>query len=135
MASIRALLEPMNIAGASLLAYLNILWGAWVAMPMWDALSISGAHIYFIPPMLEPVVGVIAFVIGVMVLIGFARRKFRMLTWGSMGSFILWIVMTMCILYTAWFWASWILTFIIACYSGFVWVNIKVNFINLHDKR
>jgi hypothetical protein len=128
------MLKPMNVAGASILGLLNTAWGFWLALPFFDALSVQ-TYSAFAVPGFELIWGILALITGVLIVVGFVKKSAQWTVWGALGSFWLWLMFGILILASFWQSSIWIIAFCLALYSGFVYLNMKVNYINLHDKK
>jgi len=123
----KKMLSPINTAGISILGIFNIFLGIWISLPF-DALH----HVNGLP---EWIIASILLVIGSFILSGSMGDKYRTLLIGTQLSFYAWFLSVGGLIYTDWQSVLWIIALMIAVYSLFVSVNIKVNRENLPFKK
>jgi hypothetical protein len=123
----KKMLSPINTAGVSILGFFNILLGIWISLPF-DSLG----YINNVP---EWLVAAIMLIIGSFILSGSIGDKYRTLLVGTQLSFYWWFLSMGGLIYMSWQNVLWIFALMIAVYSLFVSVNIKVNRDNLPFKK
>jgi hypothetical protein len=121
------LLSPINTAGIGILGIFNILMGIWISLPF-DALSFI-----FLGP--EWIVASVLLVVGSFILSGTMKENRKILLIGAQSSFYSWFLSVGGLIYLSWQSPIWIVALMIAAYSMFVAVNIKVNKDNLPFKK
>ena len=121
------MLKPINTAGVSILGIFNVLLGIWISLPF-DSLH----HVNSLP---EWIIASILLIIGSFILSGSIGDNYRTLLTGTQLNFYTWFLSVGGLLYTDWQSVLWIIALMIAAYSLFVSVNIKVNRENLPFKK
>lgn len=121
------MLSPINTAAVSILGFFNLLMGVWISLPF-DSLQISNGF-----P--EWIVAAGMLIIGSFIVSGSIREIYRTLIIGTQLSFYYWFLAMGGLLFVNWHDPSWIVALMIAAYSLFVAVNIKVNRDNLPFKK
>lgn len=121
------MLSPINTMAVSILGFFNLLMGIWISLPF-DALHAPDSF-----P--EWIISAGMLIIGTFILSGSLGEKYRTLVVGAQLSFYYWFLSMGGLLFVNWHDPSWIVALMIACYSLFVAVNIKVNKDNLPFKK
>jgi len=121
------ILRPINTMAVSILGVFNILMGLWISLPF-DSLHISNS----VP---EWIISAGMLVVGVFVVIGAFGERYRTLVIGAQLSFYYWFCAMLGLILVNWHDPSWIVALMIAAYSLFVAINIKVNRDNLPFKK
>jgi hypothetical protein len=123
---IRSILQPINPAAILILGVFTALWGIWVASPFWDVFTSADAYQY-LGMLPEPVVGGVAILAGLGIINGVLRASFRSLTTGAMIGFSHWFTIAVFFFLGNWHNTAGITYLMIAVYSAFVWLNLRVN--------
>jgi len=122
----RDILQPINPAAILILGIFTTLWGLWVASPFWDVFTSAYAYEYF---MIFPewVWGVTSILAGIGIINGVVRSSYHSLTTGALIGFAQWFIV--CVFFFAGDWhnAGGLTYLMIAVYSAFVWLNLRVN--------
>lgn len=121
------MLSPINTMAVSILGMFNILMGIWISLPF--------DSILFINNFPEWIIASIMLIIGYFIVSGSLRQIYRTLLVGTQLSFYFWFLSIGGLLYAQWQNPVWIVALMIAMYSAFVAVNIKVNKDNLPFKK
>jgi hypothetical protein len=121
------MLHPINTAGVSILGAFNILMGIWISLPF--------TSLTFAQSVPEWIVAAIMLIIGSFIISGSMREIYRTLIIGTQMSFYFWFLSIGGLLYAEWQNPAWIVALMIAVYSLFVAVNVKVNRDNLPFKK
>lgn len=121
------MLSPINTMAVSILGMFNILMGLWISLPF--------DSILFINNFPEWIIASIMLIIGYFIVSGSLRQIYRTLLVGTQLSFYFWFLSIGGLLYAQWQNPVWIVALMIAMYSAFVAVNIKVNKDNLPFKK
>lgn len=121
------MLSPINTMAVSILGFFNLLMGIWVSLPF-DSLV-------FVHSFPEWIVSAIMLIIGYFIVSGSIRQIYRDLIIGTQLSFYFWFLSIGGLLYAQWQNPIWIVALMIAMYSAFVAINIKVNRENLPFKK
>lgn len=121
------MLSPINTYAVGILGVFNILMGLWICLPF-DSLS-------FMHSFPEWIVASIMMIIGYFITSGSVMEAYRTLIMGTQMSFYFWFLSVGGLLYAQWQNPAWIVALMIAMYSLFVAVNIKVNKENLPFKK
>jgi hypothetical protein len=125
------MLEPVNTAAIIILGAYTTIWGLWVANPFWTVFT--QAHLYDWMNRLMPewAWGLIAIVVGLMMVYGVLRHSYRSLTLGALVGYFHWLAIAIMYFGGDWQNTGGITSLIIAIYSGFIWLNITRNKGNL----
>ena len=122
------MLHPINTMAVSILGLFNILLGIWISLPF-DAMNdVSNTF-----P--EWLISAFMLIIGSFIISGSFKEVYRTLIVGTQMSFYFWFLSVGGLLYSNWHDPAWIVALMIAAYSLFVAVNIKVNKDNLPFKK
>lgn len=121
------MLSPINTMAVSILGFFNILLGIWIMLPF-DSLL-------FLHNFPEWIASSIMLVIGYFIVSGSLRQIYQTLIIGTHLNFYFWFLSIGGLLYAQWQNPIWIIALMIAMYSAFVAVNIKVNRDNLPFKK
>jgi len=121
------MLSPINTAAVSILGFFNILMGIWISLPF-DSL-------YAPDSFPEWIIAAGMLIIGTFIISGSIKEIYRTLIIGTQLSFYYWFLAMGGLLFVNWHDPSWIVALMIASYSLFVAVNIKVNKDNLPFKK
>ncbi len=121
------MLSPINTMAVSILGIFNILLGIWIMLPFESLL--------FVHNFPEWIVSSIMLIIGYFITSGSIGQRYRTLAIGTQLSFYFWFLSIGGLLYAQWQNPIWIVALMIAMYSAFVSVNIKVNRDNLPFKK
>lgn len=124
------LLQPINTSVISILGMFSVLLGLWLALPF-DSLSheLIGTSYY------EWVVGIFMMIPGGLIVVGALKEKMEVLTIGTGIGFYVWLGLMVFTLIVQWQSGWWIVALMIAVYSGFVHLNLRVNKNNLPNKN
>lgn len=123
----RRMLGPINTAAISILGLFNVLLGTWILLPF-DSLGLGALF-----P--EWLIGVMLIIVGMLITVGSSLEKRKLLVIGASSSFYYWFVATVGAVLVSWQNTAWIFSVMIACYSAFVAINLKVNRKNLPFKK
>lgn len=121
------MLSPINTAAVGILGFFNLFMGIWISLPF-DSL-------YAPDSFPEWIIAAGMLVIGIFIVTGSTREIYRTLIIGTQLSFYYWFLAMGGLLFVNWHDPSWIVALMIAAYSLFVSVNIKVNKDNLPFKK
>ena len=121
------MLSPINTMAVSILGMFNILLGIWISLPFDSILFVNNFPEWIISSMM--------LIIGYFIVSGSLRQIYRTLLVGTQLSFYFWFLSIGGLLYAQWQNPMWIVALMIAMYSAFVSVNIKVNRDNLPFKK
>lgn len=122
-----ALMQPMNKAGAGIMGFFMILWGLWILLPFWDALSAANLFRFILELLPEPAVGGIAVGIGLMFLAALKLKNYCLL-WVSAGvASWYWGLFTIFCFISDWMNVSDMTYFALFLYSAFVYENVRLN--------
>ena len=123
---LRSILQPINPAAILILGVFTTLWGLWVASPFWEVFTSANAFQYFlIFP--EPVWGGVAILAGLAIINGVVRGSFHSLTTGALVGFAHWLIISVFLFAGDWHNTGGLTYLMIAVYSAFVWLNLRVN--------
>lgn len=125
----RRLLVPVNASVTSIMGVFNSFLGFWLLLPF---SAISDRYSTF---GIKELVAIATLIIGFFIIAGAVQEKMNFLIWGSFAGFIFWIATTGLAIFVNWQSPGWIFTLMIACYHGFVALNLKVNHKNLPNKK
>lgn len=129
--------KPINTSAISIMAIYTFVWGFWLSMP-WPALNISPASNLLSRLAPEPLLGIAAMVIGIIMFIGVLKNQYKPLRVGASSGFLFWLSVSLLSLFSFWKSTGWITSGMVAFYCFFVAVNLKVNHdreLNLHDNK
>lgn len=121
------MLRPINTMAVSILGFFNILMGIWISLPF-DSLHTPDSF-----P--EWIIASGMLIVGAFIVAGSIGEIYRTLLIGAQLSFYYWFCAMGGLLFVNWHDLSWIVALMIAAYSLFVAVNIKVNRENLPFKK
>lgn len=121
------MLSPINTYAVGILGIFNILLGLWICLPF-DALA-------FVHSFPEWIFASMMMIIGYFITSGSMTENYNTLIMGTQMSFYFWFLSVGGLLYAQWQNPAWIVALMIAMYSLFVAVNIKVNKENLPFKK
>jgi hypothetical protein len=123
---VRDILRPINPAAILILGVFTTLWGFWVASPFWAVFTSAQAYQYFayLP---ETVWGGVAVLAGLAIIYGVVKRAFESLVTGALVGFIHWLVISIFFFAGDWHNTGGITYLMIAVYSAFIWLNLRVN--------
>lgn len=123
---LRSILQPINPAAILILGVFTTLWGLWVVSPFWQVFTSAQAFQYFqwLP---EPVWGTVAVLAGLAIINGVVRSSLRSLTTGAMIGFSHWFIISIFFFAGDWHNTGGLTYLMIAVYSAFVWLNLRVN--------
>lgn len=121
------MLSPINTMAVSILGFFNILVGIWVSLPFESLSYLNGFP--------EWILSASMLVIGYFITAGSIRQVYKTLLIGTHLSFYYWFLAMGGLLFVQWQNPVWIVALMIALYSAFVAVNIKVNRDNLPFKK
>jgi len=124
----QALLLPINPAAVIILGIYTVVWGFWVANPVWEVFSHAILYSKMAAFMPEWVWGLVAIVMGSITIYGAVKRNYAALVRGAATSGFYWLIV--CVFYFAGDWASTggITSLVFAVYAAFIYLNIRVNF-------
>jgi hypothetical protein len=125
----KRLLAPVNTSVTSIMGIFNGVLGFWLLLPF---SAISDRYSSF---GIKEIIAVATLAIGICIIVGALQEKLSLLSWAALAGFIFWIATTGLALFVNWQAPGWIFTLMIACYHGFVALNIKVNNRNLPNKK
>ncbi len=123
----RKMLSPINTMAVSILGFFNLLLGLWIALPF-DSLPMASSF-----P--EWIVSAGMLIVGAFIVSGSLGEVYRTLIIGTQLNFYYWFLAMGGLLFFNWHDPSWIVALMLASYSLFVAVNIKVNKGNLPFKK
>lgn len=128
-----ALLLPINPAAVIILGIYTVVWGAWVANPLWEVFNHAVLYTKMASFMPEYAWGILAIVMGSVTIYGALKRHYPALVRGAATSGFFWFAVS--IFYFVGDWASTggITALVFAVYAMFIYLNIRVNF--KHDRR
>lgn len=130
----RGMRKPINTAAISIMGAYTFLWGLWLTLPMDSFLGSPVVKLFYaLAP--EWVWGVAAMVIGILMLRGVIKNKYRTLVFGAAAGFYFWLVITIFFFIGAWTATPWITALMVAIYCAFVAINLRVNKASLHDNK
>lgn len=123
-----ALLLPINPAAVVLLGIYTVVWGIWVANPLWTVFGQSSIYHAMAGVAPEWAWGVLAIVVGLITMYGAVKRQYFPLIRGSCTAGWFWFVVS--IFYFVGDAASTggITALIFAVYACFIYLNLRVNF-------
>lgn len=121
------MLSPINTMAVSILGFFNLLMGIWISLPF-DSLHTPNSF-----P--EWIISAGMLIVGAFIVSGSIGEIYRTLIIGTQLSFYYWFLAMGGLLFVNWHDPSWIVALMIAAYSLFVAVNIKVNRENLPFKK
>lgn len=124
---VRDVLQPINTAAISIMGVYTVLWGIWVASPFWDAFERAEAFSIMAHVAPEHVWGVVALIVGCIMIRGVMKRSYRALTIGALAGFFQWITVCGFFFFGDWQNTGGITYLMIAAYCGFIWLNLRVN--------
>lgn len=126
----QALLLPINPAAVILLGIYTVVWGFWVANPLWEVFSHAPLYAAMANFMPEWAWGLLAISMGAITIYGAIKRHYAALVRGAASSGLFWFVV--CIFYFIGDAASTggITAAIFCIYALFIYLNIRVNFKN-----
>lgn len=121
-----AMLRPINPTAIILLGVFTVVWGFWVGNPFWSVFTQAPLYSFmsFAP---EPVWGLVAIAVGVVISHGAFTRKVRALILGSKVGGIFWFVVSIMFFLGDWMNTGGITTLVLSVYSFFIYLNLKVN--------
>jgi len=121
-----AMLRPVNPTAIILLGVFTVVWGFWVGNPFWDIFP--GRPLYsFMQFMPEAVWGLLATAVGVVISHGAFTRTLPSLILGARVGGIYWFVVSLMLFIGDWQSTGGINAMVLAVYSAFIYVNLKVN--------
>jgi hypothetical protein len=130
----RGMRKPINTAAISIMGAYTFVWGLWLALP-WATFDKSVAYGLMSNLAPEPVWGVVAMVIGALILWGVGSQTYKSLLQGALGGFYYWFVLTGFFMLGSGSALEWINAFMVAIYCAFVAINLRVNKASLHDNK
>lgn len=124
------LLKPINPYGASLLGYLTLLWGIWIVNPLWHVFDSSRVYNKALELAPEWAWGTWAVVCGLGLIAAVHMRSTRLLACTSGFAIWHWGIVSVMMWWANWHDTAGLVYMFIALYSIFVFLNIKVNYVN-----
>lgn len=129
------LMEPINPALSSMMGFLTLLWGLWVACPAWDAFTRAPLYNKMSEFAPEWAWGTWSIIAGSLLIYTSWKHNYKHVTWALL--FITWHWFTVASL--MWF-GDWQntgpLTYsLITFYALFFYLNIKVNYVGLNPNN
>lgn len=119
------LTQPINTSAVILMALYTLLWGLFVALPVESFDSMRFTFLLSVMP--ELYWGLIAFVVGYVMLIGVLKHSFKSLSQGAFIGFIHWFLIGIGYFVGDWTSTGWITAFTVAAYCGFIYLNLRMN--------
>jgi len=131
----RALFRPINKAAISIMGAFTLLWGIWVANPLWAVFST--APLFNAMSVLAPewVWGTVAIIVGITMLWGVIRMSYRSLMSGALVGFYFWIAGSICFFLGDWQNTGGITLLMIALYCGYIALNLRVNKVEFEESE
>jgi hypothetical protein len=122
-----ALFKPINKAAISIMGVFTVLWGLWVANPMWAVFT--QAPIFHIMAFLAPewAWGIAAILVGITMLWGVFKMQYRPLIFGARSGFYFWIFASITFFIGDWKNTGGITLLMIALYCGYIALNLSIN--------
>lgn len=122
----KAMLKPVNPTAIILLGVFTLVWGFWVGNPFWEVFS--QAHMYsllsFAP---EWAWGLFAGISGIVICHGAFTRAIGSLILGAKVGGFFWLVVSLLFIAGNWMDPGGITALLLAVYSFFIYLNLKVN--------
>lgn len=131
----RALLLPINPAAIILLGGYTIVWGLWLVNPFWNVFA--QAQLYSVLAAVAPewAWGSLAILCGAVTSYGAIRRRYRPLVRGSAVAGWYWFMIAVFYFFGDIMNTGGITALLLAIYSAFIYLNIRVNFKNDKNNR
>lgn len=127
-----ALLLPINPAAVIILGIYTVVWGLWVANPFSDAFDNAVVYHSLASHFPEYFWGLVAVAVGLVTVYGAVKRKYRPLVRGAAVACLFWLIIAIFYFIADWTDVGGITALIFAVYSGFIYLNIRVNFKDDH---
>ena len=122
-----SLLKPINPSVIIILGIYTIMWGVWVANPIWTVFTQAPVYSAMAELAGEVTWGSIAVVAGLFIVRGATKPSYDNLVAGSIVGFFYWLVVGALFVVGDWQSTGGINALVFAAYSGIVWLNIKRN--------
>lgn len=124
----KALLLPINPAAVIILGVYTVVWGLWVANPIWNVFEHAKLFVEMSHVAPEWAWGLLAISMGCITIYGAVKRYYAALVRGAASSGFFWLVVA--VFYFAGDWANTggITALVFAVYAFFIYLNIRVNF-------
>lgn len=127
-----ALLLPINPAAVIILGIYTVVWGIWVANPLWSVFNHATLYASMASFMPEYAWGILAIVMGTVTIYGAVKRHYPALVRGAATSGLFWFVVAIFYFIGDAASTGGITALVFAVYAAFIYLNIRVNF--KHDK-
>lgn len=124
----KALLLPINPAAVIILGIYTIVWGAWVANPLWEVFSHAPLYAKMATFAPEWAWGLLAIAMGAMTVYGAVRRYYPALVRGAASSGLFWFFVSIFYFVSDAASTGGITALVFAVYAFFIYLNIRVNF-------
>jgi hypothetical protein len=124
--------KPINTSAIAIMAMYTFAWGVWISMP-WPALGISPASTFLKSLAPEPLLGGVAITIGLIMLYGSIKQRYKALRRGAAAGFYFWLIVSLMNFFSYWRSTGWITAGMVAVYCFFVAINLRVNRKNTFD--
>lgn len=121
------MLKPVNTAAIIILGVYTTVWGMWVANPFWNVFSRAPLYSWMHALAPEWVWGLVAFVVGILMIHGVIRHSYRSLVTGALVGYFHWLMIAVMYFGGDWRNTGGITASIIAIYCAFIWLNITKN--------
>jgi len=124
----KALLLPINPAAVIILGIYTVVWGLWVANPLWPVFTHADLYSQMASFMPEWAWGLVAIIMGGITIYGAVKRYYAALVRGAASSGFFWLFVA--VFYFAGDAANTggITALCFAAYAFFIYLNIRVNF-------
>jgi hypothetical protein len=121
-----AMFRPINKSASAILGVFSILWGFWLANPLWSVFYHQ--EVYEVMQILpEEVWGGLAMIVGLGMLFGQKNGRFKMLKWSVLSGFYFWLFVAIASLAGHWSDPAGVTMLMVAAYSGYVALNLSIN--------
>lgn len=124
----KALLLPINPAAVIILGIYTVLWGVWVANPLWPVFTHAALYSQMAAFMPELVWGLVAIAMGSITIYGAVKRYYGALVRGAASSGFFWFVVAVFYFVGDAANTGGISALTFAGYAFFIYLNIRVNF-------
>jgi hypothetical protein len=123
----KSLLKPINHSAVILLGGFSVLWGVWVGNPFWNVFSEADIFHVIANYGGEYAWGLVAVVMGLVTIYGVIHPSYRSLTRGAYVMFFQWLSVGLLFIAGNWEGLLGITCLFLAFYSGYIWLNMRVN--------
>lgn len=128
----KALLLPINPAAVIILGIYTMVWGLWVANPLWEVFSHADLYIKMAAFMPEWAWGIVALVVGLVTTYGAVKRNYSALVRGAAVAGLFWFAVSIFYFIGDYMSTGGITALVFAVYAAFIYCNIRVNFKDDH---